>query len=216
MEKRREQKFREVAARRQANLTVILENISDQHNIGAVMRSCDSVGIKEIFIVYSNNSVHSDKIKIGKRTSTGTRKWVDVHIFHDLETCLKAVRERYDLVLSTHLNEDSKGLYELDLTQSVALLFGNEQDGISEAALAHSDGNFIIPQMGMAESLNISVACAVTLYEALRQRENAGFYDQNPTQTPTEQEALYQDYLEKNKGGHHDRMFVFKKPKPIH
>jgi len=187
-------KFRKVAARRQPNLTVILENVHDPHNIGAVLRSCDSVGIGEIFVLYTDPGLRRESLQLSKRTSSGARKWVDVHFYTDATACFRQVRQRYERVWSTHLDETAVGLYELDLSGSVALLFGNEHEGLSEAALQHADGNFAIPQVGMVESLNISVACAVTLYEAFRQRKSQGFYDEKKLLSQQEQQALFKEY----------------------
>jgi len=89
---------------------------------------------------------------------------------------MKAVRAQYDTVLTTHLSQDAVNLYDLDLTKKTALVFGNEHSGLSEEIRALADGNFMIPQTGMIRSLNISVACAVTLYEAYRQKGEAGHY----------------------------------------
>lgn len=192
------QRLKEVAFRRQAGLTVILENVHDPHNIGAVIRSCDSVGIPEIFVLYTEPQLTEERIMVGKKSSGGARKWVDVNYYTDMEACFRHVREKYPRVLATHLGEEAEPLYLLNLAQPAALLFGNEKDGVSEAALAYADGNFLIPQMGMARSLNISVACAVTLYEALRQRLQAGMYgERNPTPA-AEQQALFGDYLDRS------------------
>lgn len=128
----------------------------------------------------------------------GTQKWVDVHLYTDLTACMEHVRLNYEKIYSTHLSENSKSIYEFDFTESIALMFGNESDGLSEAALAYSDGNFVIPQWGMAQSLNISVACAITLYEAQRQRDLKGFYgNKNPAKI-SEQEALLAEYLRRH------------------
>lgn len=191
-------RLREVAFRRQAGLTVILENVHDPHNIGAVIRSCDSAGIPEIFILYTETHLTEEHILVGKKSSSGARKWVDVNHYTDLDACFRHIREKYGRILATHLAEQAEPLYSLDLTQPAALLFGNERDGVSEAALAYADGNFIIPQMGMAKSLNISVACAVTLYEALRQRQQAGMYAGLNPMPETEQMALFETYLERS------------------
>ena len=80
--------------------------------------------------------------------------------------------------MTTHLSSDAVDLHAIDFTQSIALVFGNEHGGVSEELRGLADGNFIIPQMGIIQSLNISVACAVTIYEAMRQKRNAGHYDQ--------------------------------------
>ena len=198
MTEERLHKFKVAAKRRQSNLTVILENVHDPHNLGAVLRSCDSVGIKEIFVLYTDPSLAGrDHIKLNKRTSSGARRWVDVHLYADVKACFAHVRKNYDKIYSTHLEEQPTSLYELDLTQSVALMFGNEKDGLSETSLSYSDGNFIIPQMGMVQSLNISVACAVSIYEALRQRAVAGMYTDNLPMTVGEQTALYESFKER-------------------
>ena len=177
----------------------MLENVRDQHNIGAVIRSCDSIGIREIFVLYTEPELQSDYITIGKRTSAGSRRWVDVHYYIDAEACFDHIKSHYKRVLSTYLDEAAVSLYNLDLTQPTAFLFGNERDGLSQEALAYSDGNFIIPQMGMASSLNISVACAVTLYETFRQRHAKAFYDENNPSNAQEQRALLEDYLNRHK-----------------
>ncbi len=199
MNARRNTKFKSVAQKRQPNLTVLLENVHDQHNIGAVLRTCDSVGVMEIFVLQTIPEWQTKNITVGKRTSKGTRKWVDVHYYTEPDQCFQHVRSKYDFILSTHLTEDSRSLYELDLTASIALLFGNEHTGLTKEALAYSDGNFTIPQVGMTESLNISVACAVTLYEAFRQRQQKECYDENVPLSPKEQSQLYASFLERHK-----------------
>jgi len=200
MNQRRLEKFKQVVARRQPDLTVILENVWDSHNVGAVLRTCDSVGIREIFVLNTEEKlVDKQKLVVGKRTSGGTSKWVDVHFYTDAGACFNEVRKTYKTVLATHLGESAKNLYELDLTQPTALLFGNEMLGVSAPVLEMCDGNFIIPQAGMAKSLNISVACAISLYEAYRQRSAKGYYGENPKLTSTEQETLLADYVERHK-----------------
>jgi tRNA (guanosine-2'-O-)-methyltransferase len=192
MTPKREEKFKEVIKCRQSNLTVILENVHDPHNISAVLRTCDSVGITDVYVLYT--AVHKDRLELGKRSSSGARKWINVHLYNDVDECMQAVKAKYDKIYATHLSEDAIDLYDLNLTESVALLFGNEHKGVSEAALTYCDGNFLIPQYGMVQSLNISVACAVSLYEALRQRKAKGFYSDNPVLSETEQAEMYQDY----------------------
>ncbi len=187
----REQKLRTVIHQSQPDLTVVLENIFDPLNISAVLRSCDAVGVREVFVVYTKSYLDKRGLVLGKRTSGGTFKWIDVYHFEDLEECFRRVRARYGRILATHLGERSSSLYEMDLTQPTALLFGNEDDGLSAEALALADGNFAIPQAGFAESLNISVACAVTLFEARRQRAAQGFYAEKSKLTPEQQEQLF-------------------------
>ena len=169
----RQQRIENVLSKRQNDLTVVLENVFDPHNISAVMRSCDAVGVKEIFVLNTKIPRHQ---KWGARSSSSAAKWLVVHQFEDAQACFEALRQKYSLVLTTHLSSDAVSLYELDLAQPVALVFGNEHSGVSEEIIAMADGNFIIPQVGIIRSLNISVACAVSLYEAFRQKQNAGHY----------------------------------------
>ena len=198
MTEKRRQRLQEVASRRQVNLTVILENVHDPHNIGAVLRSCDAVGIAEVFVLHTEERLQEKYLSLGKRTSAGTRKWIEVQYHTEMEACMKEVRSRYDHIFATHMDADARSLYELDLTGSVALLFGNEHDGVSEEALRYADGNFLIPQMGMVQSLNISVACAVSVYEAFRQRQSKGFYTDHKPATPEQQAAIFATYVKRH------------------
>jgi tRNA (guanosine-2'-O-)-methyltransferase len=198
MNEKRLEKFRQVVARRQFDLTVVLENVIDLHNIGAVLRSCDSVGIREIFVLHTEEGLKADFITIGRKTSGGSRRWVDVHYYTDAPACFTHVKQQYQRVWSTQLSETAMCLYQLDLTQPTAFLFGNEHNGISAEAAAFADGNFLIPQVGMAESLNISVACAVTLYETFRQREVQGFYDVADTTDTVRREQLLTEYVRRH------------------
>ena len=190
----RTEKFRKVVACRQPDLTVVLENVHDPHNIGAVLRSCDAVGVQQLFVLYTEPHLAKEQLVIGKRTSSGARHWVDVHYYTDPEACFGHVRSICEQVFATHLGVESKSLHAIDFTRSTALIFGNEHDGVSEEVLKYADGNFLIPQVGMVESLNISVACAVSLYEAFRQRSEAGFYSGNSPLSPEQQEALFREY----------------------
>ena len=173
----REAKIKKVLNRRQNGLVVVMENVHDPHNISAVMRTCDAVGVQYVFVL--NNSIPPHK-KFARSSSASALGWLTVRQFSDTAACMAAVRKHCDKVYATHLGVSSCSLYELDMSQRIALVFGNERAGVTEECLAHCDGNFIIPQMGMVQSLNISVACAITLYEAFRQRNNAGLYNGEP------------------------------------
>lgn len=178
-----------VLAKRQPDLTVVLENVFDPHNISAVMRTCDAVGIQEIFILNTKIPRHK---KWGAKSSSSAAKWLTVHQFDDLEACMKVLRSRYSKVLTTHLSSDAVSLHAIDFTGSIALVFGNEHSGLSDEMREAADGNFIIPQVGIIQSLNISVACAVTVYEAFRQKELAGHYRRDDSQHPLKQQVAKQ------------------------
>jgi len=183
----RTEKLLRVLNRRQANLTVVMENVQDPHNISAVMRTCDAVGIQDIYILNTKIPRHK---KFGAKSSSSAAKWLTVHQFEDATDCFQALRERFPLILTTHLSSDARSLYEIDFTQPVALVFGNEHAGVSDEIRAMADGNFIIPQMGIIQSLNISVACAVSIYEAYRQKAAAGHYGQATLPNAQRQQLL--------------------------
>ncbi len=170
----RTERINEVLAKRQPGLTIVLENVNDPHNIAAVMRTCDAVGIQDIYILNTKIGAHE---AWSAKASSSAVNWLTIHQFNNLIDCIAALRKKFDKIYTTHLSTDAVGLYELDLTKKVALVFGNEHDGCSEEIISLADGNFIIPQVGMIKSLNISVACAVSVYEAFRQRDAIGDYD---------------------------------------
>ena len=174
MTQERTERLNNVIAKRQPGLTIVLENVSDPHNISAVMRTCDAVGVQDIYILNTAIGLHE---AWSAKTSSGAAKWLTVHQFTDAGECFKALRKNFSKIFTTHLNAEAVDLYELDLTETVALVFGNEHSGVSDETIAMADGNFIIPQVGIIKSLNISVACAVCLYEAYRQKNAAGHYE---------------------------------------
>lgn len=190
----REAKFRAVIAHRQPTLGVVLENVFDPHNLAAVLRSCESVGVMDVFVLQTEAELQKP-LMLGKKSSAGSRKWIDVHFFTEREACFALLRKKYQKVLGTALGAQATGLYALDLSQPCALLFGNERMGLSSETAAMCDGHFVIPQVGMSESLNLSVACSVSLYEAYRQRAAAGMYA-TPQLSPDAQSELYLKYLE--------------------
>lgn len=167
------QRLTTVLNHRQPDLTVVLENVSDPHNISAVMRTCDAVGIQEIYIL--NTAIPRHK-KWGAKSSSSASKWLTIFQFTDAQECFAALRKKYEKIYTTHLASNAVDLYEMNLSIPTALVFGNEHSGVSDELISMADGNFIIPQVGIIKSLNISVACAVTLYEAFRQKRNAGHY----------------------------------------
>lgn len=192
---KRQEKIRTLIRKRQLHFSVILENVTDPHNIGAVMRTCDAVGISEIFLI--NTFELSQNMVLGKRASSGSRKWVDVYEFSSVKAGFNFIKNKgYEHIWATRIVEGSKSLYDIDFTQRVALLFGNEHKGVTEEAALYATGNFVIPQVGMVQSLNISVACAVSLYEGFRQRSVKGLYEESG-RTESDQEAMFQKYAER-------------------
>ncbi len=187
---RRIQKIKQVLQHRQPDLTVVMENIHDPHNVSAVFRSCDAVGIMRVELLYNLEKFP----RIGKKSSSSANKWLEWRKHTTVDECYAKLRSEGFKIYATHLAADAVSLYELDLTQKVALVFGNEHRGVTDEAAAKADGNFVIPMVGMIQSLNISVACAVSLYEAMRQRLARNHYG-SPKLSLQELERLFNEWL---------------------
>jgi len=161
-----------VLRHRQPDLTVVMENIHDPHNVSAMLRSCDAAGVMEVQLLYTVEQFP----KIGKKSSASATKWVGRRRFKSVSECYAALRKEGFRIYSTRLGEHSNSIYEVDLSKKVAIVFGNEHRGVSDEAAGQADGMIQIPMFGMIQSLNVSVACAIVLYEALRQRLERGYY----------------------------------------
>lgn len=176
-----------VLARRQPDLTVVAENLHKPRNFSAMVRTCDAVGIHRIHAV-----AEPDELRRHWHTSQGAEKWVHVSIHDTAAQACKSLRGEGFQVLAAHLSDEAVDYREVDYTRPTALLMGTELFGVSEDALQHVDREIVIPMMGMSQSLNVSVACAVVLYEALAQRLKAGIYDESRLDA----EALARDRFE--------------------
>lgn len=159
--------------RRQFDLMVVLENIHDPHNVSAIFRTCDAVGIPKVSLVYTIEKFP----KIGKKSSASAFKWVEREKYNSIENCYSELRKDGFKIYASSISDDSKSIYELDLSQKVAIVLGNEHRGVSEEASQLADERIMIPMFGMVQSLNVSVAAAIILYEAARQRIIKGKYD---------------------------------------
>jgi tRNA (guanosine-2'-O-)-methyltransferase len=163
---RRLEKIRSVLALRQRDLAVVLENVHDPHNVSAILRSCDAVGVLGIELLYTREKFP----KIGRKSSSSANKWLERRKHVSVDECYRCLRAEGFTILATRVDPRTQSLYDLDLCSPTAFVFGNEHRGVSEEAALKADACFRIPMVGMIESLNVSVAAAVCLYEALRQR----------------------------------------------
>ena len=170
----RSQKIYACVSRRQPSLSIVLENVHDPHNVSAVLRSCDAVGVIDVHLVYHSGQSFPE---LGEKSSASARKWVLTHKHSSIDECYHYLRNEGKKILTTGMSNEARSLYAIDFTEPIAIVFGNEHAGVSEEAILKADGNMLIPQVGMIQSLNISVACAVTLYEAFRQRSLKGMFD---------------------------------------
>lgn len=170
----RSEKIYACVSRRQPSLSIVLENVHDPHNVSAVLRSCDAVGVMDVHLIYHSGQSFPE---LGEKSSASARKWVLTHKHSSIDECYDCLRKEGKKILTTGMSNEARSLYAIDFTEPIAIVFGNEHAGVSEEAILKADGNMLIPQVGMIQSLNISVACAVTLYEAFRQRSINGMYD---------------------------------------
>lgn len=189
---RRQARIRAVLRQRQPDLTVVVENVHDPHNVSAILRSCDAVGVLRAHTVYTIEEPPAGAF--ARQTSGSAAKWVEVERHDSVLTCFNQLRADGFTILATSIGPESRTLFDWDLVRPVALVFGNEMRGVSEEARTLADGAIQIPMAGMVQSLNVSVACAVCLYEAFRQRTAAGDYD-TPKLTANELRLLEDDWL---------------------
>ena len=171
MTDRRREKIDRVLENRQCDLTVVAEKLHKPRNFSAIVRTCDAVGINELHAVPGD-----DGLAIHWRTSQGAEKWVGVQAHESLSSACNHLREKGFQLIAANLSDEALDYRDIDYTRPSALLVGTELFGVSEEAVAEADLQVKIPMMGMTQSLNVSVACAIVLYEALRQRDAAGLY----------------------------------------
>jgi len=169
-------KVERVLARRQADLRVVLEGLTNAHNASAVMRTCDAAGILYLDLIGPNPEL----LRPNKAISTRADKWLEIGVHPTPRACFGPLKEAGYEIVATHLVRDAVPYTEIDFARPTALVFGSEAEGISEECLAFADRNVRIPMFGMVQSLNLSVSVAVILYEALRQRAAKGYDSRLP------------------------------------
>lgn len=185
-------KFREVARRRQTGLRVVLEDLENPRNISAICRTCDAVGVQFLHVVH--RGIYP--IVLDKRTSAGSHQWLTVIQHPTIEDCLSELKSMGFSIYCTHVDPTAEDFTEVDYTGKVAIVFGNEGQGVSETARKFADERIVIPQVGFVNSLNVAAAAAIVLYEAFKQRRKAGLYDK-PELSDDEQEELISMWVQR-------------------
>lgn len=164
-------RIREMLARRQPDLTVCMEQVHKPHNVSAIIRTADAVGVHEVHAVWPEN-----RMRIMASSAAGSNSWVQVKTHRTIADAVGHLKGQGMQVLATHLSEKSVDFRDIDYTRPTCILMGQEKTGITQEALDLADQDIIIPMIGMVQSLNVSVASALILYEAQRQRQNVGMY----------------------------------------
>jgi tRNA (guanosine-2'-O-)-methyltransferase len=173
MRPERFERLRAILARRQPDLTVLMDRVNKSHNFSAILRNCDAVGVLEAHVVPPD-----DGLDVHHGTSAGTKKWISVRHHSSVSAAVEGLKERGFTVVAAHPSPTSLDFRDIDYTRPTAIMVGAELHGVSDEGLELADAHAAIPMSGMVHSLNVSVAAALLLFEASRQRQEAGMYDE--------------------------------------
>lgn len=199
MSPERYQRIRRVLDMRQTDLSVIIENVHKPHNVSAIVRTCDSVGIHRAHAVWDRKY----RMRVG--TAMGSEQWVRMDSHNTIQDAIHHVKGQGMQVLVTHLSDTAVDFRDVDYTRPTAILFGQEKYGVTDEAIALADRDIVIPMAGMVQSLNVSVAAALVLYEAQRQRQIAGLYERKHLPESECQALLFERGYPKLRRVCHDR-----------
>ena len=172
---------------RQPDLTVVTDQVHKGQNLSAIIRTCDAVGIEALYSVYD-----AATFRAHTGTTMGTHKWVDTHIYKNIDEPLIELKNQHYQIIAADTSGDTKDYREVDYTKPTAVLLGAEKYGISDAAYPYIDQCVTVPMLGMVESFNVGVACAIILSEARGQREAAGFYKERQMSDETYNRTLFE------------------------
>lgn len=165
------ERLRQALLRRQHDLTVLADGVHKDHNVSAIIRSCDATGIARLHMVSEDGELKRHHMIAG-----GAKRWVGVSLHANTDNAYQALRDKGMQILAAHGAPEAADFRDIDFTKPTAIVMGSELEGPTQYAIEHADTAISIPMYGLVESLNVSVAAAVILFEAARQREAAGFY----------------------------------------
>ena len=182
------QKIKDILNKRQPDLTVVLDNIHKPHNLAAIIRSCDAVGVSDIHGISSNEQ----KVGVNLKSASGSNNWVNLHIHHSVPNVISELKQSGFSIYAANGSAKAIDYRKIDYTKPSVIVLGAELDGISPETLDMVDEEIKIPMQGMVESLNVSVANAVILFEAQRQRLQAGLYEKCRLDKNTVEKLLFE------------------------
>lgn len=191
---KRKELFKTVLDQRTRHFTLVLENIYQQHNSSAVVRSCDIFGVQDVHVIENTYSS-----KVSRHVARGSQKWLTFHNYkkdtNNTEDCFHNLRQEGYQIIATTPHNDSCYLHDFDISKKSAFVFGVEKEGVSDYAMENADGFLKIPMVGFTESLNISVAAAIIL-ENLTTRLRQSEIDWKLSEF--EIKELYQEWIQKS------------------
>ncbi len=183
--------MRLVAARRLAGLTLVLDGVHDPYNISAAVRSAEGFGLQHVHIIGA-----AESLPMSRAITKGCHKWLSLHYHSNGAACAGALHaQQFELWAATPGRQTSR-LEQFDFSRRIALVFGAERFGISEQLLACCDGTYAIPMAGFSQSLNVSVAVAISLHVAAARRRHA--LGSATDLSPDEVEALAAEWIQKD------------------
>ena len=165
---RRFERLKSVLNRRISDLTVLIENVEKPHNLSAIIRSCDAVGVLEAYAIFKK-----EKFLTFNSTAQGSQKWVQINQYQETCKAITVLKNKGFKLYGTNLNPKSLDYRECNFKGPTDFVLGAEKWGISKEASGLMDEHIHIPMRGMVESLNVSVAASALLFEAIRQRQVA-------------------------------------------
>ncbi len=163
----RQERIEKVMSQRRADTALVLENLSEDLNISAILRTAEGFGIGKICIIYPEGK----KPQISKGASSGAKKWLEVEYFTSTPECLNKLKSEGYKLIGALVDPEAKVLWDQDFEGKIAIVVGNEAKGLSEEAQKLVDENIYIPMSGLTESFNVSVSAAIFIYEVIRQKE---------------------------------------------
>ncbi len=164
-------KMKNILYKRQDTLRVFMDYVYSPHNLSAIVRTCDAVNIGKLYYR------HQKRVKLNNEITMGAHKWIFNEYIEDIESFYKEIKSKGYQVVATLIDDETIDFREVDYTKKTLIVLGNEVEGVSEITKKYADKKIKIPMYGMSESLNVSVANGVILYEAQRQRSLKGMYD---------------------------------------
>lgn len=189
---RRKRRIDKVLAKRQKSLTMVMDNIWDPHNVSAVLRSCDAFGVSDVHLYYTTSKWPD----LGKKSSASAKKWVRRTRHIDAGEMIGQLRTDGCQVLRTGFSENARPVMDFDFTKPTAIILSNEHNGTAPEIAELVPEEIYIPMFGMVQSFNVSVAAAIILYEASKQRQDAGMYD-SPSFSEEELKQMQADWYER-------------------
>lgn len=163
----REERIQKVMELRRSDVALVLENLSEDLNISAILRTAESFGIGQIYIIHTDS-----KPRLSQNTSSGASKWLEVKYYDSTKKCFKDLKNQKYKIIGALVDPNAKVLWEQSFSGKIAIVVGNEAQGLSKEAQKLVNSNIYLPMFGLTESLNVSVAAGIFLYEVIRQKEN--------------------------------------------